>query len=92
MDGSNSRNEAEWKVARRGTREKTRDERDEGGRKEGCHKFKQQLTFSVKACGNGPLATRICIAVLSGNRGKRQHPARGVRFGLGAENIHAARA
>lgn len=32
-------------------------------RRTGCHKFKQQLTFRVKACGNGPLAMRICNAV-----------------------------
>lgn len=32
-------------------------------RRTGCHKFKQQLTFRVKACGNGPLAMRICNVV-----------------------------
>lgn len=42
------------------------DQEVEGGAgrgRTGCHKFKQQLTFRVKVCGNGPLATRICIAV-----------------------------
>lgn len=54
-------NGVEWRAGRRERRPKGSGKKKR--RRTGCHKFKQQLTFRVKACGNGPLAMRICNAV-----------------------------
>lgn len=71
--------------------EKTKGSGKKKRRRTGCHKFKQQLTFRVKACGNGPLAMRICNAVSAERAAPRSKPVFNTKRPVLAKRIHAPR-